>query len=110
KNNGLVFLLGLLGQQNSLDVGKDSTLSDCYFSKQLVQLLVVSNSQLKVPWDDSGLLVVASGVTGQLKNFGAQVFEHSSKVDWCSSADTLRVVTVAQKSVHTTNWELKTSS
>uniref|UniRef100_H2ZHR9 Uncharacterized protein n=1 Tax=Ciona savignyi TaxID=51511 RepID=H2ZHR9_CIOSA len=62
----------------------------------LVQFLVVSNSQLQVSWDDSGLLVVASGVTCQLKNFGAQVFEHSGEVDWCSSANTLRVVTVAQ--------------
>ena len=36
-------LVRLLGEEDSLDVGEDSTLGDGHSSEQLVQLLVVPN-------------------------------------------------------------------
>ena len=74
----MLFLLSLLWQQHSLDVGKNATLSDGDASQQLVQLLVVADSQLKMTGNDSGLLVVASSVARQLKDLGAQILEHLS--------------------------------
>ena len=68
------FLLGLLGQKNSLDVGQNTALSDSHAAQQLVQFFVVAHSQLKMPGNDSGLLVVTSSVTSQLQNFSRQVF------------------------------------
>ena len=39
-------LVGLLGKENSLDVGENSTLSNGDTSKKLVQLFVVSDGKL----------------------------------------------------------------
>ena len=84
--------LGLLGQENGLDVGEDSTLGDCHPGQQLVQLLIVPNRQLEVSRDDPGLLVVPRGVPGELKDLGGQVLHHGGHVDWRTSSDPLRVV------------------
>ena len=54
----LLGLLGLLGQENSLDVGQHTSLGDGNASQQLVQLLVIPDGQLKVTGDDSALLAV----------------------------------------------------
>ena len=32
-------------------------------------------------WDDTGLLVVAGGVTSQLEDFGGEILKDSSEVD-----------------------------
>lgn len=70
--------------------------------------LIVSDGQLKMTGNDTGLLVVTSGVTGQFENFGGEVLEDGSEVDWSTSTDTLSVVSLSQKSVNTTDWESKT--
>ncbi len=47
-------LLGLLGQEDSLDVGEDTTLGDGHTGEQLVELLIVADGQLEVAGDDPG--------------------------------------------------------
>jgi hypothetical protein len=42
-----------------LDVGEDTSLGDGYSGQQLVQLLVVTDGELEMSGDDSGLLVVS---------------------------------------------------
>lgn len=64
-----------------VNVGEDTTLGDGDVSEKLVQLLVVSDGELKVTWDDTGLLVVTSGVTSQLEDFSSQVLKDGSEVD-----------------------------
>jgi hypothetical protein len=64
-----------------MNVGQDTTLCDCDVSKKLVQFLIVSDGELEMTGDDTGLLVVTSGVTGQLEDFSRQVFKNSSEVD-----------------------------
>ena len=44
-------------------------------------LLVVPDSELQVPWDDTLLLVVARGVARELENLGSEVLEDSREVD-----------------------------
>ena len=107
---GFWFLLGLLGQKNSLNVGKNTSLCNGDTGKQFVQLLVITDSQLKVTGDYSCLFVVTSSVACQLEDLGAQVLEHSSQVHWCTSANTLSVISFAEKTVDSTNWELKPCS
>ena len=51
-------------------------------TQKLVQLLVVSDGKLKMARNDTGLLVVAGSVTGQLKNLGSEVLKDGSEVDW----------------------------
>lgn len=78
-----------------MDVGENTTLSDGDTSEQFVQLLVVSDGELKMSRDDTGLLVISGGVTCQLKNFSGQVFEDGGEVDWSTSTNTFGVVTFA---------------
>jgi histone H2B len=106
----LSFLFGLLGQQDGLDVGQDSTLGDGDSGQELVQLLVITDGQLQVTRDDSGLLVVASGVSCQLEDFSGQVLHNCSQVDWSSGTDSLGVVSLAQETMDTTDWELESSA
>ena len=57
-----------MGWLTLVDVGQDTTLGDGDMAEELVQLLIVTDSELKMTRDDTGLLVVTSGITGQLKN------------------------------------------
>ena len=43
----LLGLLGLLGEEHSLDVGEDTTLGNGHSGQELVQLLVVTDGQLQ---------------------------------------------------------------
>jgi len=91
-----------------VDVWEDTTLGDGDVTKKLVQLLVVSDGELQVSWDDTGLAVVTGGVTGQLEDFGSEVLEDGSEVDWGTSTDTLSVVALSQETMDTTDWESET--
>ena len=106
----LCFFGGLLGQKDGLDVWQYTTLSDGDSSQELVEFLVVSDGELQVTWDDSGLLVVAGSVSSQLENFSAEVFQNSGEVDWCASSYTLRVVSISEETMNTTDGELKSST
>lgn len=79
---GLLGFAGLLGEQDSLDVGENTTLGDGHSREQLVQLLVVADGQLQMTGDDPRLLVVASGVTCQLEHLSCEVLHHCCQVDW----------------------------
>jgi hypothetical protein len=50
-------------------------------SKELVQLLIVSDGELEMTWDDTGLLVVTGSIAGQLEDFSCEVFKNSCEVD-----------------------------
>jgi hypothetical protein len=69
----LARLSRLGGQQLRLDGREDSSLRDDDVSKELVELLVVSDGELQVSGDDSRLLVVSGGVTGELEDLGREV-------------------------------------
>ena len=47
-NLSLGRLLGLLGQQDGLDVGEDSALGDGDSSQQFVQFFIVSDGELRI--------------------------------------------------------------
>lgn len=59
--------------------------------------------------DDTGLLVVAGGVTSQLEDLGGQVLQDGGEVDGGTSTDSGGVVAVAEVTVDTTDGELETS-
>ena len=103
-------LVRLLGQEDSLDVGEDTTLGNGDSSQQLVQLLVVTDGQLQVTGDDPGLLVVTGSIACQLKDLSSQVLHDGSQVDWGAGTDTLGVVSFAEHTVDTTDGELKSST
>jgi len=102
--------LSLLGQQDGLDVGQDASLRDRDSAQQLVELLVVTDSQLQVTWDDAGLLVVARSIAGQLKDLSAQILQDCRQIDGSSGAHTLRIVPLLEQAVHATHWKLQSSA
>ena len=102
-------LVRLLGQEDSLDVGQDSTLGDGDSGKQLVQLLVVPDGELEMTGDDPGLLVVTGSVASQLEDLSSEVLHDSCEVDRGASADTLSIVALAEETVDTSHGELEAS-
>jgi hypothetical protein len=92
-----------------VDVGKNTTLGDGDVSEKLVQLLIIANGKLQMTRDDTGLLVVASSVAGQLEDFCCQILENSSEVNGSTGTDTLSVVALSQKTMDTTDGECETS-
>ena len=108
KKNLLLF--GLLGEEDSLDVGKDTTLSDGDSREKLVQLLVISDGKLQMSWDNSGLLVITSSIASQLEDLSSEVLEDGSQVDRGTSTHSLSVVAFAEESVDSANGELKSSA
>jgi hypothetical protein len=103
-------LVGLLGQENGLDVGQDTTLSNGDTREKFVQLFVVADGKLQVTRDDAGLLVVTGSVTGQLENLSGQVLHDGSQVDGSTGTNTFSVRALAEHSVDTTNGKLKSGS
>jgi hypothetical protein len=99
---------GVDRQRTLVNVGENTTLSDGDVAEKLVQLLIVPDGELQVARDDTGLLVVASSVTGQLEDFGSQVLKDGSEVDGSASTDTLGVVALAEQTVDTTDGESET--
>lgn len=91
-----------------VNVGEDTTLGDGNVSEKLVQLLIVPDGELEMAGDDTGLLVVAGSVTGQLENLGSEVLKDGSEVDGSTSTDTLGVVALAEETVDTTDGESET--
>ena len=45
-----------------------------------MQFLIVSDSQLQMPWNDTLLLVVTGGIASQLEDLGGQVLQNGSEV------------------------------
>ncbi|XP_053188004.1 histone H3-like centromeric protein cpar-1 [Scomber japonicus] len=97
-------------RQHSLDVGQHTTLSNGHSTQQLVELLVVADSQLQVTGDDPGLLVVSGSVSSQLQDLSGQVLQHSRQIDGGTGTDTLGIVALPQMPVDTTDRELEPSS
>jgi hypothetical protein len=91
-----------------MDVWQDTTLGNGDVSEKLVQFLVIADGELKMTWDDTGLLVITSSVTSQLENFSSKILENGSEVNWGTSTDTLSVVALSEKTMNTTDWESET--
>ena len=106
----LCLLLGLLGQENGLDVGENTTLGNGDTSEQFVQLLVVPDGQLEMSGDDTGLLVIPSGVSGQLQDFSSQIFEDCGQIDGGTGSHSLGIVSFSEQPVDTTDGELESGS
>uniref|UniRef100_T1IGR0 Uncharacterized protein n=1 Tax=Strigamia maritima TaxID=126957 RepID=T1IGR0_STRMM len=97
-------------QQHRLDVGQHTALRDGYAGKQLVQLLVVADSQLQMTRDDPRLLIVSCSITRQLKDFSTQVFHHGSQVHRGTGTNTFGIVALAQQTMDAADGKLETGA
>jgi len=92
-----------------VDVREHTAASDGHTAEELVELLVVTHSELHVARDDARLLVVAGSVARKLKDFSAKVFEHSREVHWGASANAGGVLALLEEAAHAGYGELKAS-
>ena len=90
-----------------MDVGQYTARGDGDATEQLVELLVVTDGELDVAWDDALLLVVAGGVACELQNLGGQVLEDGSEVHRGTSANAGGIASDAQVAVDATDRELQ---
>ena len=61
-------------------------------------------------WDNSGLLVVFGGISGELEDLGGEVLKDGGKIDWGSGSDSLGVSSLFEESGDSSDWELKSGS
>ena len=92
-----------------MDVGEDTSRSDGDSAQETVEFLIVLDSKSDVTRDDTALLVVTSGVSGEFEDLGTEVFKDSSKVDGGSGSHTGGVLSLTEVTSDTTDRELKTS-
>ena len=78
--------------------------------EELVEFLVVSDGEEDVPGDDSGLLVVLGGVSGQFEDLSSEILEDGGEVDGGTSSDSFGVVGVSEETADSADGELETSS
>ena len=93
-----------------MDVGEDTALGNRNVSEELVEFLIVSDGELEMTGNDTGLLVVAGSVSGQFEDLSSEVLEDSSEVDGGSGTNTLGIVALSQETVDTANGELEPSA
>ena len=96
-----------LSSAGARDVGEDTSFSDGGVAEKLVEFFVVSDGEEDVPRDDSGLLVVLGGISGEFEDFGSEVLEDGGQIDGGSGTDSLGVVGVSEESAHSADGELK---
>jgi hypothetical protein len=99
----------LLGKQDSVNVGENTSTGNGNSSEKTVQLFIVLDGKSDVTGYDTALLVVTGGVSGEFEDLGAKVFEDGGEVDRGSSSHTGSVLALTQVSANTTDGELQTS-
>merc|ERR1719420_2063389 len=70
-----LFLAGLLGEEDLVDVGHHTARGDGHAGEQLGELLVVADGELDVAGHNAALLVVAGGVAGELEDLSGEVLK-----------------------------------
>ena len=93
-----------------MDVWENTTGGDGDVLHKLGELLVVSDGELDVSWDNSALLGVLGGVTGELEDLGGEVLKDGSEVDWGTSTNSVGVLSGLEESGDSSDWELKAGS
>ncbi len=108
----LVTLLGVLGlwDEDRVDVWQNTTLGNGDTAEELVQLLVVADSQQDVARNDAVLLVVTGSVTSELKDLSGEVLKDGGEVDWSTSTDAGGILALLQEAANSANRELEASS
>ena len=91
-----------------MDVGEHTTLRDCHSAQQFIQFLVVSHSKLDVTWYNARLLVVASGISSELKDFSSEVLQDGGEVDRGTSTNSRGIAALFEETTNTSNGKLKT--
>ena len=89
--------LPMLAKEEAVDIGEHASVGDSRLSDELVQLVVILDSQLQVARCDSFLLLLLGCVARKLADLTSEILKDGCSED--SSADT-NLLTVATTLVH----------
>ena len=101
--------LDLSGKEEGVDVGEDTTGGNGSVGHELVEFLVVSDGELNVSGDNSGLLVVLGSVSSELEDLSSEVLKDGSEIDGGTSTNSLGESALLEESGNSANGELETS-
>ena len=90
-----------------MDVGKDTSRSDGDSAQKTVEFLIVLDGKGDVTRDDTALLVVTGGVSGEFEDLGTEVLKDGGKVDGGSGSHAGGVLSLTEVTSDTTDRELK---
>lgn len=90
-----------------MDVGENTSGCDGDAAHELVELLVVADGELDVPWDDARLLVVASSIACELEDLSGEVLEDGAEVDGGAGTNAGGELALLQEAGDTPDGELK---
>ena len=93
-----------------MDVWEDTTGGDGNIFHEFGKLLIVSDGELDVSWDNSWFLGIFGGVTGELKDLSGEVLKDGSKINWGTGSDSISVLSLLEESGNSSDWELESSS
>ena len=93
-----------------MNVREDTTGGDGNILHKLGKLLIVSDGELDVSWDNSALLGVLGGVTGELEDLSGEVLKDGSEVDGGTGSNSLGVSSGLHVSGDSSDGELKSSA
>merc|ERR1719153_2097014 len=78
--------------------------------QEIIQFLIVSDRQLEMSRNDPGFLVVTSSITSEFQNFSSKILHNRGQINGSASSNSFGIITLAQESMNTSNWKLKSSS
>ena len=96
--------------ESNVDVWKDSTCGDSGVSHKSGELLVISDGELNMSWDNSWSSVVSGGVTCEFEDLSGEVFKDGGKINWGTGTNSLGMSSLPKMSGDSSYWELESSS
>jgi hypothetical protein len=102
-------LAGLLGEQDGVNVGKDTSSGNRDIAQEFVEFFIILDGKSNVTRHDTALFVVTSSVSSKLEDLGTEILENGSEVDGSTSTHTRAVLSLTKVTSDTTNGELKSS-
>jgi hypothetical protein len=106
---GLPAHLGLFGKQDGMDIRQDTSGGNGDISQELVEFLVILDGERNVTGNDAGLFVVPGGVSSQLEDFSAEIFQDGRQVDGSSGTHAGGILALTEVTSDTTDGELQAS-
>ena len=91
-----------------VNVGDDATTCNLGLRQQLVEFLVIADSELEVSGCDGLLLVLVGALSRQIEDLHHEVLKGCGHEDTTSRADLCRVAAYLELSLKACNWEDET--
>ena len=95
----------ILISSEGLGLRLDSRAGDDRRGEELLELLILLESEEDESRNDSALLLLSGDHDGNFEDLGDEVLEDSGQVDWGTAADSVSVSSLLEESGDSSDWE-----